>query len=112
MIVEILFGLTDKRMEMEFWTLCNLMMNLKKKKKFSYVRNRRDILKALGPNTEAGLATVLAFGSLFTSQYKGSELYIDIRETPLDNRIHSLIKKSEFLPFVPEIRNAGKKFVV
>ncbi|RZC69161.1 hypothetical protein C5167_032286 [Papaver somniferum] len=85
---------------------------LKKKKKISYVRKRRDVLKALGPNTEAGLATVLAFGSLFTSQYKGSELYIDIHEAPLDNRIQSLIKKIEFLPFVPEIRNAGKKFVV
>ncbi|KAI3918740.1 hypothetical protein MKX01_042060 [Papaver californicum] len=85
---------------------------LKKKKKISYVRNRRDLLKALGPNTEAGLATLLAFGSVFTSQYKDSELYIDIHEAPLDNRIQSLIKKSEFLPFVPEIRNAGKKFVV
>ncbi|XAR70484.1 hypothetical protein NMG60_11027344 [Bertholletia excelsa] len=76
---------------------------LKKKKKISYVRTRRDVLKTLGPVS----ATVLAFGSLFTAPYKGSELYMDIREAP---SIQSLIEKVRFLPFVPEIMSAGREF--
>ncbi|XP_048320515.2 O-fucosyltransferase 30 [Ziziphus jujuba] len=83
---------------------------LKKKKKTSYVRKRCDVYKNLGPGSEAESATLLAFGSLFTAPYKGSELYIDIHETPRDQRIQNLMQKIEFLPFVPEIINAGKKF--
>lgn len=85
---------------------------LKKKKKISYVRRRQDVYKSLGPGSEAGSATVLAFGSLFTAPYKGSELHIDIHEARRDQRIQSLIDNSEFLPFVPEILNAGKKFAL
>ncbi|KAF9685423.1 hypothetical protein SADUNF_Sadunf03G0053100 [Salix dunnii] len=85
---------------------------LKKKKKISYVRRRQDVYKSLGPGSEAGSATVLSFGSLFTAPYKGSELHIDIHEAQRDQRIQSLIDKSEFLPFVPEILNAGKKFAL
>ncbi|KAL5750878.1 hypothetical protein ACOSP7_025481 [Xanthoceras sorbifolium] len=85
---------------------------LKKKKKISYTRRRRDIYKSLGPGSIAELATVLAFGSLFTTPYKGSELYIDINRAPKDQRIQSLIKKIEFVPFVPEILNAGKKYAL
>ncbi|PQM41372.1 uncharacterized protein Pyn_09276 [Prunus yedoensis var. nudiflora] len=55
-------------------------------------------------------ATVLAFGSLFTLPYKGSELYIDIHDAPRDQGIKTLIEKIEFLPFAPEILSAGKKF--
>lgn len=84
---------------------------LKKKKKISYVRKRRDVYKTLGPGSEAESATLVAFGSLFTSPYKGSELYVDIHEAPRDQRIQSLIEKTEFLPFVPEILSAGKTFV-
>ncbi|XWS49705.1 hypothetical protein CRYUN_Cryun12cG0026200 [Craigia yunnanensis] len=83
---------------------------LKKKKKFSYVRRRRDVYKTLGPGSEAESATVLAFGSLFTAPYKGTELYIDIQKAPGDPRIKSLIKKIEFLPFASEIINSGKQF--
>ncbi|KAE8717519.1 Acyl-CoA oxidase 1 [Hibiscus syriacus] len=83
---------------------------LKNKKKISYVRRRRDVYKALGPGSEAESATVLAFGSLFTSPYKGSELYIDIQKAPGDPGIESLINKIEFLPFVPEIIDSGKQF--
>ncbi|XP_042500331.1 O-fucosyltransferase 30 [Macadamia integrifolia] len=86
--------------------------HLRKKKKISYIRRRRDVYKTLGPGSEAASATVLAFGSLFTAPYKGSQLYIDIDEVPRDHRIQSLLQKIEFLPFVPEIMNAGKKFVV
>lgn len=85
---------------------------LQKKKKISYIRKRRDISKALGPGSSAETATVLAFGSLFSSPYKGSELYIDIHEAPRDPSIQSLIKKIEFLPFSPEIISAGKEFAV
>ncbi|XVE65126.1 hypothetical protein DITRI_Ditri07aG0156300 [Diplodiscus trichospermus] len=83
---------------------------LKKKKKISYVRRRRDVYKTLGPGSEAESADVLAFGSLFTAPYKGSELYIDIQKAPGDPRLKSLIKKIEFLPFAPEIMNSGKEF--
>ncbi|KAK9292383.1 hypothetical protein L1049_020350 [Liquidambar formosana] len=70
---------------------------------------RRDVFKTLGPGSEAELATVLAFGSLFTAPYKGSELYIDIHEAPSDQRVQSLIENIEYLPFVPEIMSAGKE---
>ncbi|KAM7259642.1 hypothetical protein ACFE04_015383 [Oxalis oulophora] len=82
----------------------------KKKKKILYVRIRRDVYKTLGPGSKAESAMVLAFGSLFTSPYKGSESYIDIHESQKDQKINSLIQKVEFLPFVPEIITAGKKF--
>ncbi|OMO52564.1 hypothetical protein COLO4_37119 [Corchorus olitorius] len=85
---------------------------LKKKKKISFVRRRKDVYKTLGPGSEADTATVLAFGSLFTAPYKGSELYIDIKKAPGDPRIKSLLEKIEFLPFVPEIINSGKQFSV
>lgn len=83
---------------------------LKRRKKISYIRKRLDIHKNLGPGSEADEATLLAFGSLFSSPYKGSESHIDIHESLSDRRIQNLIKKTEFLPFVPEITVAGKRF--
>ncbi|XP_009789643.1 O-fucosyltransferase 30-like [Nicotiana tabacum] len=85
---------------------------LKKKKKISFIRRRKDVYKALGPGSAAESATILAFGSLFTAPYKGSESHIDIHESPNDPVIQTLIEKIEFLPFVPEIVNAGKKFAL
>ncbi|XP_057976485.1 O-fucosyltransferase 30 isoform X2 [Malania oleifera] len=85
---------------------------LKKKKKILYVRRRRDVYRTLGPGSTAELATVLAFGSLFTAPYKGSELYIDIHEAPSDQRIQSVLHGIEFLPFAPEIMSAGRKFAL
>ncbi|KAJ8899965.1 hypothetical protein K2173_019670 [Erythroxylum novogranatense] len=85
---------------------------LKKKKKISYVRRRKDVFKTLGSGSEAESAAVLAFGSLFTAPYKGSELYIDIHESHSDQRIQALIKKSQFLPFAPQILSAGKRFAL
>lgn len=83
---------------------------LKKKRKISYVRRRRDVYQTLGPGSEADSATVLAFGSLFNAPYRGSELYVDIHEAPRDKRVQNLIEKIEFLPFAPEIMSAGKKY--
>lgn len=85
---------------------------LKKKKKLSFVRRRRDVYKAFGHGSRAELSTILAFGSLFTAPYKGSELYIDVHEAPRDPQIQSLLQKIQFLPFVPEIMDAGKEFAV
>lgn len=85
---------------------------LKKKKKISFVRRRRDVFRTLGPGSEAESAKVLAFGTLFTAPYKGSESYIDIHEASKDPRIWSVIKKTEFLPFVPAILEAGKEFAL
>src|ERR1044072_3074176 len=59
---------------------------LKQKKKISYVRRRRDVFKTLGPGSEAESASLLAFGSLFSAPYKGSELYVDIHESHQDQR--------------------------
>ncbi|XP_028754118.1 O-fucosyltransferase 30 [Neltuma alba] len=83
---------------------------LKKKKNITYVRRRRDVFKTLGPGSGAESASLLAFGSLFTAPYKGSELYIDIHESVQDQRIRSLMEKTKFLPFVSEITRAGKMF--
>lgn len=83
---------------------------LMKKKKISHIRRRRDVYKTLGPGSEADTAPLLAFGSLFTSPYRGSESYIDIHEAPRDQRIQSLIDKISFIPFVPEIMSTGKEF--
>ncbi|XP_019194686.1 PREDICTED: uncharacterized protein LOC109188452 [Ipomoea nil] len=85
---------------------------LKKKKRIAFVRRRRDVYKTLGLGSAVDSAKVLAFGSLFTSPYKGSESHIDIHEAPNDKRIASFIKRIEFLPFVPEILDAGKNFVL
>ncbi|PKA46446.1 hypothetical protein AXF42_Ash012578 [Apostasia shenzhenica] len=82
---------------------------LLKKKKFSYVRKRRDIYKAFGPGSETETTPILAFGSLFTSPYRGSELYIDIHEATRDSKIQSLLRKIEFLPFVSEVIVAGNE---
>lgn len=84
---------------------------LLKRKKISYVRKRRDLYKTFGPGSDAEMTKIVAFGSLFTSPYKSSELYIDIHEAPGDPRIQSLIEDIDFLPFVPEIIAAGKEFV-
>ncbi|CAD6207249.1 unnamed protein product [Miscanthus lutarioriparius] len=83
---------------------------LKRKKKISYIRRRRDIYKALGPGSQAEDATVLAFGTLFSGPYRGSESYFDIHESPKDQRIQRVLDKIEFLPFAPEIMAAGKEF--
>ncbi|XP_057449323.1 O-fucosyltransferase 30 [Lotus japonicus] len=83
---------------------------LKQKRKISYVRRRRDAFKTLGPGSEAESASLLAFGSLFSAPYKGSELYVDIRESHQDHRFLSVMGTVKFLPFVPEIVNAAKKF--
>ncbi|KAF9587378.1 hypothetical protein IFM89_001478 [Coptis chinensis] len=64
----------------------------------------------LGPGSEGGSATILAFGSLFTSPYKGSELYIDIHDAPRDHIINYAFGKLVALTFVPEIISSGKKF--
>ncbi|XP_076945991.1 O-fucosyltransferase 30-like [Bidens hawaiensis] len=83
---------------------------LKKKKKISFVRRRKDVLLSLGPNSRANSASILSFGSLFTSPHKGSESYIDIHEASRDQRIQSVINRVEFLPFVNEILDAGKAY--
>ncbi|XP_077235375.1 O-fucosyltransferase 30-like [Tasmannia lanceolata] len=84
---------------------------LQKKKKISCVRRRRDVYKAFGPGSNSEMAPILAFGSLFSAPYKGSELYIDIHEAPRDPQIQSLLQKIGLLPFVPEINNAAKNIV-
>ncbi|KAK4801552.1 hypothetical protein SAY86_022039 [Trapa natans] len=83
---------------------------LRKKKKISYIRRRQDVYKTLGPGTKAGSAAVVAFGSLFTSPYRGSQLLIDITGAPVDQTMQSLIEKIDFLSFVPEIVRAGKEY--
>jgi hypothetical protein len=68
--------------------------SLKRKKNISYVRIRKDEYNALGPGTIADKAAVLAFGTVFSAPYKGSQLYIDIHASPIDLKINRLIKKN------------------
>nr|GFB90272.1 O-fucosyltransferase 30 [Tanacetum cinerariifolium] len=110
-IAGLLFGHIRKMLKMGRWILSNPMRNLKEKK-ISFVRQRKDVYETLGPRSRADSATILSFGTLFTSPYKGSESYIDIREAPKDQKIQSLINKIEFLPFVPEILDAGKTYAL
>uniref|UniRef100_A0ACD5U4S6 Uncharacterized protein n=1 Tax=Avena sativa TaxID=4498 RepID=A0ACD5U4S6_AVESA len=63
-----------------------------------------------GPGSKAEDATLLAFGTLFSAPYKGSESYFDIHESPKDRRIQNVLEKIGFLPFSPEIMAAGKEF--
>jgi len=51
---------------------------LKRRKKISYVRRRRDIYNALGPSSQAENAALLTFGTLFSGPYKGPESFFDI----------------------------------
>jgi len=83
---------------------------LKQKKKISYVRTRKDVFKTLGPGSEAESASLLAFGTLFSAPYKGSELYVDIRDSNQNQRFLSLKEETKLLSFVPEILIAGKEF--
>ncbi|KAK7339383.1 hypothetical protein VNO77_20046 [Canavalia gladiata] len=83
---------------------------LRQKKKISYIRRRKDVFKTLGPGSEVEPSSLLAFGSLFSAPYKGSELYVDLHESHQDQRFLSLMEKIQFLPFVPEIVMAGKEF--
>uniref|UniRef100_A0A7N0VHG0 O-fucosyltransferase family protein n=1 Tax=Kalanchoe fedtschenkoi TaxID=63787 RepID=A0A7N0VHG0_KALFE len=83
---------------------------LRKKKNISYVRRRKDVYNTFRLDSGVDSASVLAFGSLFTAPYKGSESYIDIHEAPKDLRIQSLIEKLEYLPFATGIIKAGKDF--
>lgn len=83
---------------------------LKQRKKISFVRRRRDVFRTLGPGSKVESASMLAFGSLFSAPYKGSESYIDIHESHQDQRFLSLMEKIKFLPYVPEVMNAGKEF--
>ncbi|KAG8092562.1 hypothetical protein GUJ93_ZPchr0012g20882 [Zizania palustris] len=84
--------------------------DLKRRKKIPYVRRRKDIYKALGHGSQADNATLLAFGSLFSGPYKGSESYFDIHDSPKDRRVQTILEKVEFLPFAPKIIAAGKEF--
>ncbi|GAB2246117.1 hypothetical protein Droror1_Dr00001610 [Drosera rotundifolia] len=83
---------------------------LRAKKKISFIRRRLDVYKRLGPGSKAHSATLVAFGSLFTAKYKGSELLIDIHESRVDHRIQLLIERIGFIPFIPVITEAGKKY--
>ena len=85
---------------------------LMRRKKISFIRKRRDIFKAFGPGSKAESSKFLAFGSLFSSPYKGSELHIDIHQVPRDSRIQSLLGKLDYLPFSKEIIAAGKQFAL
>ncbi|XP_078155819.1 O-fucosyltransferase family protein [Carex rostrata] len=86
--------------------------SLKKKKNISYVRTRKDVYQSLGPGTVPDRAAILAFGTVFSAPYRGSQSYIDIHASSSDLKIKHLIKKIEFLPFASEIMQAGRKFAL
>ncbi|BBN10744.1 hypothetical protein MPTK1_5g06050 [Marchantia polymorpha subsp. ruderalis] len=73
---------------------------------------RKDIVKTLGPGSEAGQRFLLSFGSLFSRMYKHMELHVNIRAALGDEVMESkleAIKKG--LPFTKEIMRSAKQFV-
>ncbi|KAK4773507.1 hypothetical protein SAY87_028526 [Trapa incisa] len=83
---------------------------LRKKKKISYIRRRQDVYKTLRHGTKAGSMAVVAFGNLFTSPYRGSQLLIDIPGAPLDQtmQVHEIVRAEIMTPV--SIVEEGKLF--
>jgi hypothetical protein len=79
----------------------------KSKKKKQYRRAFKDIVDALGDGSEASKFPVLSFGSLFSAEYKGTQLYLDLQSSR-DLKTRTLIQATAFLPFTPPIVNTGK----
>lgn len=81
---------------------------LSTKKKYGR-RSSKDIVETLGNGSEAGKYQVLTFGSLFSSEYKGTQLHVDI-ESSKDPKVRTLVEAMKFFPFTPSIVNAGKLY--
>lgn len=72
-------------------------------------KSSKDIVETLGNGSEAGKYQVLAFGSLFSSEYKGTQLHVDI-ESSNDPKVRTLVEAMKFFPFTPSIVSAGKLY--
>ncbi|KAI5068240.1 hypothetical protein GOP47_0016585 [Adiantum capillus-veneris] len=72
-------------------------------------RKFKEIVETLGNVSQASKYQVLSFGSLFSSEYKGSQLHVDI-ESSKDPIIRSLVEAMKYIPFTPAIVNAGKLY--
>lgn len=89
--------------------ILNQGLNNKKKRKRQYKRSFKNIVDALGSGSEVAKYQVLSFGSLFSSEYKGTQLHVDIRSS-MDRKIRTLVEMTTFLPFTPPIVNTGKLY--
>ncbi|MCO5603353.1 hypothetical protein L7F22_057503 [Adiantum nelumboides] len=78
------------------------------REKYSW-RSHKQIAEDLGIGSEAGKYEVLSFGSLFSSEYKGSQLHVDI-ESSEDRKVRALVEAMKFIPFTSPIVNAGKLY--
>lgn len=98
-------GLTKQQASLEI-----LNKGLKDGKgKKQYKKGYKDIVEVLGTGTKAARYEVLSFGSLFSSEYKGTQLHVDIHPS-MDSRYRMLFEAVKFLPFTPDIQNAGRLY--
>ncbi|MCO5600276.1 hypothetical protein L7F22_054386 [Adiantum nelumboides] len=69
----------------------------------------KEVVETLGNGSQASKYQVLSFGSLFSSEYKGSQVHVDIKSSK-DPIIRSLFEAMKYIPFTPPIVNAGKLY--
>ncbi|KAJ7545401.1 hypothetical protein O6H91_09G117900 [Diphasiastrum complanatum] len=81
-------------------------------KKAQKPKVRKEVFETLGPHSEVDKATVLAFGSLFSAKYRGSETHIDISLPSGNKAVDAVLEATQFLPFSDVILEAGELFSV
>ncbi|KAH7441851.1 hypothetical protein KP509_03G058500 [Ceratopteris richardii] len=69
----------------------------------------KEIQETLGDGAQVSNFEVLSFGSLFSSEYKGVQLHVDI-ESSSDTLVKDLVESMNFFPFTPPIVDAGKLY--
>ena len=70
-----------------------------------------DITTSLGRDSQAGAVPLLAFGSMFSAIYKGSQTYIDFQYPSGDADVDSFFQALKLLKFNPDILLAARKYV-
>lgn len=70
-----------------------------------------EIATSLGRDSQAGAAPLLAFGSMFSTIYKGSQTYIDFQYPSGDADVDNFFQALKLLRFSPDIVVAARKYV-
>lgn len=70
-----------------------------------------DITTSLGRDSQAGAVPLLAFGSMFSTIYKGSQTYIDFQYPSGDANVDKFFQALKLLKFNPDIFVAARKYV-
>lgn len=70
-----------------------------------------EITTSLGRDSQAGAVPLLAFGSMFSTIYKGSQTYIDFHYPSGDADLDKFLQALKHLKFNPDIIVAARKYV-